>query len=117
MLPSYPTILEHLLSILPRSLAAETLSILLPTFTSLFKYVLIPTDTAANTIQTAWNAFSDILPKCDPEVQRAVAEVWGDILRRMKGDARERCVNSIASSASTDVAAWVFVCACKVSCL
>ncbi|KAI0090560.1 armadillo-type protein [Irpex rosettiformis] len=113
VLPSYPAILEQLLSLLPRSMAAETLSILLPTFTSLFKYVLIPADATSNTIQTAWTAFSDVLPKCDPEVQRAVAEVWGNLLRRMKGDARERCVTNIASSASSDVAAWVFVCSCK----
>ncbi len=112
--PAYPQILTRLLGLLPRSLKAETLSILLPTFTSLFKYVLIPSDATANTIEVVWKAFSDVLPNCDPEIQRAVAEVWGNVLRRVKGEARESCVTVIMASASTDVAAWVAVCACKV---
>ncbi|KAI0820961.1 armadillo-type protein [Irpex lacteus] len=111
--PAYPQILTRLLGLLPRSLKAETLSILLPTFTSLFKYVLIPSDATANTIEVVWKAFSDVLPNCDPEIQRAVAEVWGNVLRRVKGEARESCVTAIVASASTDVAAWVAVCACK----
>ena len=106
----YASIQERLLKLLPRSLAAETLKIVLDTFSIAFKYVAIPSEAIGET----WTAFAEVLPKCDPEVQRAVAELWGATIRRLKAQAREKCVLAIVSSASPDVSSWVFVTACKV---
>ena len=90
---------------------AETLTALLETLSAFFKYVLIPSDT----MDAVWLQFAEVLPKCNPEVQRVVAELWGNGLRRMKTEARERCVVTILNNANADVAAWAFVTACKVS--
>ncbi|THG95629.1 hypothetical protein EW026_g6070 [Hermanssonia centrifuga] len=108
--PLHSQILSHSLKLLARSLLADTLTILLETFSALFKYVLIPSEAT----EEAWSSFSDALPACDPEVQRALAELWGSALRRMKAAARENCVVAIASSASPDVSAWIYVSACKL---
>jgi U3 small nucleolar RNA-associated protein 20 len=109
--PLYRSVLDHLLKLLPRTLTAETLQILLETFSVIFKYVAIPTDA----VEETWAAFAEILPKCDPEVQRAVAELWGTTIRRLKAQGREKCIMSIVTTASLDVSSWVFVSACKVS--
>lgn len=61
-----------------------------------------------------WSTFAAVLPKCDPEVQRAVGELWGSALRRMKVAAREQCINAVSAAENADVSAWVFVSACKV---
>ena len=102
--------LSRLLKLLPRSLHAETLTALLETLSALFKYVLIPSDT----MDHVWTHFVEVLPKCNPEVQRVVSELWGNALRRMKSAARESCVVTILNNASADVGAWIFVTACKV---
>ncbi|KAJ3554433.1 hypothetical protein NM688_g3115 [Phlebia brevispora] len=107
--PLQSEVLSCLLKLLPRSLLAETLTTLLETFTNLFKYVTIPSDGMSD----AWSSFASVLPRCDPEVQRVVAELWGSSLRRMKSAARQSCVTSIATSATPDVGAWCFVSACK----
>ncbi|EKM53531.1 uncharacterized protein PHACADRAFT_99272, partial [Phanerochaete carnosa HHB-10118-sp] len=67
----------------------------------------------SNAIEETWAAFAQVLPKCDPEVQRVVAELWGTTIRRLKAAVREQCVLSIVSAASPDVSSWVFVSACK----
>ncbi|KIP04980.1 hypothetical protein PHLGIDRAFT_25296 [Phlebiopsis gigantea 11061_1 CR5-6] len=105
----YASIQQRLLKLLPRALAAETLKMILDTFSVVFKYVAIP----SQAIDEAWSAFAEVLPKCDPEVQRAVAELWGTTVRRLKTQAREQCVLAIVSSANPDVSSWVFVSACK----
>ena len=102
--------LDNLLALLLRSLSSATLTALLESLSVLFKYILIPSDT----IQDAWSRFCDVLQKCNPEVQRAVAELWGNTLRRMKLSSREACVVKIVSEGSQDVGAWVLVTACKV---
>ncbi|GJE97349.1 DRIM domain-containing protein [Phanerochaete sordida] len=107
--PLYRPVLDRLLKLLPRTLAAEVLKILLDTFSVLFKYVGIPADA----VEETWAAFAEVLPKCDPEVQRVVAELWGTTIRRLKAAAREQCALSIVTSASADVSSWVFVSACK----
>ena len=114
--PQYPRILKRLLRLLPRSLSAEALTVLLATFSALFKYVLVPS-ADAELLRQAWAAFCDVLPQCHPEVQRATAEVWGATLRRVKISLRNECVRTIAASSNSgrgDVCAWIFVTACKV---
>ena len=50
-----------------------------------------------------------------PEVQRAVAEVWGATLRRLKVSLREDAVRMVAGCADSELGdAWIFVTACKV---
>lgn len=107
--PLHTDILKQTLRLLPRSLSAQTHTMLLETFSALFKYLLIPLETT----DEAWSAFLDVVPKCNPEVQRAVAELWGSILRRLKSGAREKITLAIIASANPDVSAWVFVSACK----
>ncbi|KZT04836.1 uncharacterized protein LAESUDRAFT_682314 [Laetiporus sulphureus 93-53] len=113
--PKYPTVLLRLTQLLPRSLSAPTLTALLATFSALFKYVLIPAvDTEL--LDQAWAVFRETLLRCDPEVQRATAEVWGAALRRLKASTREHCVRLIAASAESslaDACVWVYVSACK----
>lgn len=108
--PMHNFIQGQLLKLLPRTLSAETLKTILDTFSVVFKYVTIPSEF----IQDAWAAFAEVLPRCDPEVQRAVAELWGVSVRRIKLQARATCVLSIISTASTDISSWVFVSACTV---
>ncbi|KAI0832589.1 hypothetical protein BC628DRAFT_1347439 [Trametes gibbosa] len=113
--PEYPRILKCLLHLLPRSLSADSLTTLLATFSGLFKYVLVPS-ADAELLAQAWAAFSDILPQCHPEVQRATAEVWGATLRRLKVSLRDACVRTVAASSDEtlgDACAWIFVTACK----
>lgn len=107
--PLHIEVLQQTLRLLPRSLSAQTHTVLLETFSALFKYLLIPLEAT----EEAWSSFLDVLPKSDPEVQRAVAELWGSILRRLKSEAREKVSLAIIASANPDVSAWVFVSAFK----
>lgn len=104
-------ILVRLLALLPRSLSAAALTALLETFSALFKYVLIPSDSIQETV---WPMFAEVLPKCSPDVQRIIAELWGNILRRLKATTREGCAVAIVKESNEDVGAWVLVTACKV---
>lgn len=116
--PEYPRVLRRLLKLLPRSLSAEALTALLATFSALFKYVLVPS-VDSQLLEQAWATFHEVLPKCHPEVQRAIAEVWGATLRRLKVSLREDCVRILAASSGEglgDACAWIFVTACKVRC-
>lgn len=113
--PIYTSLLETLLSLLPRTISAPALTSLLETLSSVFRYLLIPTiDT--NLIEETWSALCAVLPKCHGEIQRAVAEVWGGVLRRMKSGAREKAVELLAenTAAIEDASAWAVVYACKV---
>ena len=58
--------------------------------------------------------FAEVLPKCSPDVQRIIAELWGNILRRLKAATREGCAVAIVKESNEDVGAWVLVTACKV---
>ncbi|PPQ91255.1 hypothetical protein CVT25_006372 [Psilocybe cyanescens] len=112
--PIYTSLLETLLSLLPRTISAPALTSLLETLSSVFRYLLIPTiDT--NLIEETWSALCAVLPKCHGEIQRAVAEVWGGVLRRMKSGAREKAVELLAenTAAIEDASAWAVVYACK----
>ncbi|KAF8161519.1 hypothetical protein B0H34DRAFT_383134 [Crassisporium funariophilum] len=113
--PIYPSLLQHLLSLLPRSISPAALTALLETLSSLFRYLLIPSIDLTLLDQT-WEAFCSVLPKCLAEIQRAVAEVWASVLRRMKQAARERAVVLVAQNVAglEDASAWVLVFSCKV---
>lgn len=108
--PRHSEILQILLSILPKSLSAPTFTVLLETLSSFIKYVTTPLDLVEDT----WKAFQIQLPKCNPEVQRAVAELWGTIIRRLKLPIREKCSIAMVENPDVDISAWIFVSACKV---
>jgi len=113
--PIYPELLQGLLELLPRSISAPALTALLETFSSLFRYLLIPSVHFA-LLETTWHKICQILPRCLSEVQRAMAEVWGSVLRRMKSASRERAVTLLAQHTHQmeDASAWVVVFSCKV---
>ncbi|KAF9234003.1 hypothetical protein BU15DRAFT_9123, partial [Melanogaster broomeanus] len=56
-----------------------------------------------------------VLPNCSPEVQRAAAEVWASVLRRLKTSAREKAVLLMANNLNEveDASAWMIIFACK----
>lgn len=114
--PVYPTLLDRLIQLPTRSIAPEALKVFISTLSSLFKYIVIPA-TGPELLEKTWAALRHTLPKCLPEVQRAIAEVWGSLLRKLKANQRERAVVLVAEdlSAINDAAAWIFVSACKVS--
>ncbi|KAF8991462.1 armadillo-type protein [Cyathus striatus] len=112
--PVYNDLLTRLLKLLPRSISAPALTGLLETFSALFRYLLVPS-IHLNLLEDTWKQIHETLPKCLPEIQRAMAEVWGAMLRRMKSAAREKAVTLLASNAEgiEDASAWVLVSACK----
>lgn len=114
--PVYTTLLQQLLSLLPRSISAAPLTTLLETFSSLFRHLLIPAINP-DLLDETWTMLCSVLPRCLGEIQRAVAEVWGAVLRRFKNGHREKAVLLLAKSVgeAEDATAWVVVFACKVS--
>ncbi|TDL22984.1 hypothetical protein BD410DRAFT_769374 [Rickenella mellea] len=129
LLPVYKDLLPRLLIFLPRSISADALTALLSTFSALFKFLLIPSCAEADTenehttepdlLAFTWTELLGVLPKCNPEVQRAAAETWAFVLRRLKPDTRDRCVKLMVlddpakSVAVEDALAWMFVFASK----
>lgn len=113
--PVYDDILSRLLKLLTRSISAEALTVLLETFNTLFRFLLVPS-IHPELLASTWTAIKSTLPRCLPEVQRAMAEVWGSVLRKLKSAAREQAVLLLATSAENvdDASAWVLVYACKV---
>ena len=115
ILPSYNELLDHLLQLLPKPISASALTTLLVTFGSLFKYLLVPA-TETDVPQRTWERVRVVLPGCNSEVQRAMAEVWGSLLRRLKISRREEAVKFMAEDLSgvEDACAWAYIFACKV---
>jgi U3 small nucleolar RNA-associated protein 20 len=115
LLPAYPDLLERLLQLLPRSISAPALTALLETLSSLFKYLLV-SSIDSELLERTWSSMCGVLPRCLSEVQRAVAEVWGAVLRRLKASAREKAVELLAADIKgiEDACAWILVFACKV---
>ncbi|KAK0189706.1 hypothetical protein F5146DRAFT_1052188 [Armillaria mellea] len=112
--PVYTDILHELVALLPRSISVEALTILLSTFSLVFKHLLV-SSADPELLEQTWTAVRSILPKCLPEIQRAMAEVLGALLRRLKVAAREKIATLVAADVTgiDDAAAWLFVCACK----
>jgi U3 small nucleolar RNA-associated protein 20 len=115
ILPSYDDLLNGLLRLLPRPISAAALTMLLTTFSTLFKYLLVPA-TEPDILQRTWERVRIVLPECNSEVQRAMAEVWGSLLRRLRASRREVAVEIIAEDLSgvEDACAWIYIFACKV---
>lgn len=102
------------MNLLRRSISTEALTTLLSTFTLLYKHLLV-SSTDPEQLALTWKSVRETLPKCPPEIQRAMAEVWGALLRRLKTSGREQAVTLAAADVvgAEDAIAWVFVCACK----
>jgi U3 small nucleolar RNA-associated protein 20 len=115
ILPSYDDLLDRLLRLLPESISAKALTALLATFGSLFKYLLVPA-TETDVLRLTWKRVRIVLPECNSEIQRAMAEVWGSLLRRLKAPKREVAVEVTAEDLSgvEDACAWAYIFACKV---
>jgi U3 small nucleolar RNA-associated protein 20 len=113
--PSYKDIILRLVALLPQRISADAITALLASFSALFKHILIPSGQLQLAEQT-WACFREILPKCNPEVQRATAEVWGTTLRKFKSTDRTPLVNLLITDLTgiEDMSAWTFVFACKV---
>lgn len=115
ILPSYNDLLDRLFRLLSASISAAALTTLLATFTSLFKHLLVPA-TEPDALERTWKSLRAILPECAPEVQRAMSEVWGLLLRRLKAPQREAVVEIMAEELTgvEDVCAWAYIYSCKV---
>ncbi|PPQ84329.1 hypothetical protein CVT26_011486, partial [Gymnopilus dilepis] len=136
--PIYTPLLSLLLSLLPRSISPAALTALLETLSTLFRLLLIPSvsvsvakadgissgsgsadasNDGGSLLEDTYAALTATLPKCLGEIQRAVAEVWAGVLRRMKAASRERAVRLLVENANLEVigdaSAWVVVYACK----
>ncbi|KIK59621.1 hypothetical protein GYMLUDRAFT_673813 [Collybiopsis luxurians FD-317 M1] len=114
--PVYPELLDRLLQLAAKSISTDALTVLLSTLSSLFKYLLLPSTESAPLEQT-WTSFRKTLPRCLPEIQRALAEVWGSVLRKLKTALRPTAVVLITEDLESidDPAAWCFVSACKTA--
>lgn len=115
ILPSYDDLLVRLLRLLPRSISAASLTTLLATFSSLFRHLLVPA-TESDIVQRTWKCICAVLPECNSEVQRAMAEVWGSLLRRLRASQREAAVEVMASDLGgvEEACTWAYIFACKV---
>lgn len=113
--PIYTDLLQRLLKLLPRSISAPALTALLETLSVIFKFLLV-SSIRLDLLDATWPLIRNVLPKCVSEIQRAVAEVWGSIIRRLKLAARERAVRLVAETADglEDASSWIIVLACKV---
>jgi hypothetical protein len=109
--PVYPDMLNRLLKLLPRQISASALTVLLATLSSLFKHLLVP-----DNLELTWTQLKETLVLCIPGVQKAVAEVWGAVMRRVKADVREKCTHILAEDVEgiDDTSVWILVFACKV---
>ncbi len=149
LLPSYPALLFTVLSILPtrnpttqagpsvqtssahpapRKLSPQTLTSILQTLSSLFRYILIPT-TGSNLlplIKPSWqllvNAMCGLLRRkglgaSGEEIERMLAECWGSFIRRIKkDDARSMAVSLLVEDLERceGGVAWSFISALQV---
>ncbi|KAF7327783.1 DRIM domain-containing protein [Mycena kentingensis (nom. inval.)] len=114
-------VLPRLLSLLKSSknISAQALTTLLATLAAVFKFLLVP-EQGLGLLETTWGQIRDVLPRCLPDVQRALAEVWGGVLRRLKSAAKEHALVLLCESAADedgknveDAVAWCLVYACK----
>jgi U3 small nucleolar RNA-associated protein 20 len=115
ILPTYDDLLDRLLRLLPKPISPSALTTLLVTFGSLFKYLVVPA-TETDVLQRTWKRMRVVLPECNSEVQRAMAEVWGSLLRRLNSSRREEAVEFMAEDLSgvEDACTWAYIFACKV---
>ncbi|KAJ3843214.1 hypothetical protein F5878DRAFT_721627 [Lentinula raphanica] len=112
--PAYTQLLDRLLQLSTGSVSSEVLTTLLTTLSALFKYLLVPS-TDSVLLEQTWPVFRLTLPKCLPEIQRALAEVWGTVLRRLKAALRVKALVLLSEDLTgiDDAAAWCLASACK----
>ncbi|EJD50269.1 hypothetical protein AURDEDRAFT_182634 [Auricularia subglabra TFB-10046 SS5] len=116
--PKFNELVDTLTSIIPRpQLSPRALTAVLSALASVFR-LLQPDESM---LTHAHTALLNALRKCSPEVQSAGAEVWGAVLRRAKGPARDAVVAmTLAPLIDSDettagfVGAHAFVAACEV---
>lgn len=112
--PVYSDLLTRLLKLFPRSLPPATFTTLMESLSSFFKHLLVP---AVGTIllEETWTDLCGVIRDCSSETQRAMAEVWASVLRRLKISSREKAVALLAQTIQgmEDATAWVFIFACK----
>ena len=118
--PAYERLVRCLFELLPRRVSPETLSALLAALLSIFKHVLVPLvskSDESDALPTTWTIVTSALAKCNLEIQRAVAEAWSSVLRRLKKNDRHCCVTLMVASAGTmnEFVTWSFVFAIKAS--
>ena len=115
ILPSYNELFDRLLRLLSASVSAAALTTLLATFTSLFKHLLVPA-TEPDPLERTWKSLRAMLPECAADVQRAMAEVWGSLLRRLRTPQREALVKLMAEELTgvEGTCAWAYIYSCKV---
>ncbi|KAI9465208.1 armadillo-type protein [Lactarius psammicola] len=114
ILPLYNDLLDRLLLLLSASVSAAALTTLLATFTSLFKHLLVPA-IESDALERTWKSLRAILPECASDVQCAMAEVWGSLLRRLRAPQREALVELMAEELTgvEDACAWAYIYSCK----
>ena len=119
LVPAYDEITSCLFAFLPRRLSAEAFNALLPALISVFRLLLIPSlkDAASDALGDTWIRLTSTSLRCNPEIKRAVSEVWASVIRRMKESERRKCIEMMASNSegNEDVVAWSLVFASKVS--
>ncbi|KAG8720081.1 U3 snoRNP protein [Ceratobasidium sp. 395] len=93
LLPLAPQLLTTLLSLLTRKLAPDALELLLTALTAHLKYLVVTNPSTL--LEPAWNAF---LSAVSPPHVRMLAEVWGHLLRKLKGEDKRRAVGLLVSS-------------------
>jgi len=116
--PCYDALLATLTRLLRSRISTDALTVLLATFSALFKHILVTSNEVELLFQT-WNSLRNVLPACKSEVQRAFAEVWGSSLRRFEVGLRATAVEVMCASlvGIEDACAWSIVFACRVGCL
>ena len=119
LLPEYHNLLSFLLVFLPKNISTNALDILLATIAAFFKYLLVPSlQSSPKLLETTWEELCSTFPKCLPDIQRAMAEVWGTLLRRLKGnEMKEKAMTLLAQNLEGLESSWAtaFVYACKAS--
>lgn len=123
LLPSYGDLLSNVFHLLKHPLSPDSLTAWLSAFSSLLKHILVPSgDTSL--FGSSWSILKGFFlvqcVHCPHEVQRAVAEAWGTVLRRSKADLRLHTLalmlRSIAGNEGLDdFIAWAVLSVCSVS--
>ena len=120
ILPLYSSFLKTLLSLLRQKLDTTALAELMATILSLLKYVFVPNLTSLSLRET-WHELEITLYQSKDEIRRAVGEVLGAVLRRMKREDRTKLIKLMINSSKKeethrlrDGITWSLVHACQV---
>lgn len=130
LLPSYRSLLNSLQHLVPLALSATTFRALLSTISSLFTYVLVPavhgSENHLSEIRWTWSSMEHTFNQSSDDGIRMLSEVWGGVVRRLKGGLRgprevllEAMVSSVQNPGSSksrieEAVARAIIEACKV---